>query len=69
MTFARRLSGGMLMNKNFNYRINRLYRLMTRAELAEKAGCHVGVIDALEGGHHIPKNIKQRIDGILKVKK
>ena len=57
------------MNHSFNYRIHRLSRLMTRAELADKAGCHVNVIDALEGGHHIPRNIKQRIDGILKVKK
>lgn len=57
------------MNHSFNYRIHRLSRLMTRAELADKAGCHISVIDALEGGHHIPRNIKQKIDGILKVKK
>jgi len=48
------------------YRIKRLSKLITRAELAKKAVCHVSVIDALEGGHHVPRKVRQRIDDILK---
>lgn len=49
------------------YRFKRLSKLITRAELAKKVGCHISTIDALEGGHHVPRKVKRRVNEILKV--
>lgn len=48
-----------------HYRAVRISRLMTRQDLAEKAQCHVSVIDALESGHHIPSKIREQVENIL----
>ena len=53
------------MNQGLKFRVRRISKLMTQAEMAAEAGCLVSDIDALERGNHTSEGLKRKITKIL----